>query len=526
MIKTISAWEIRSAWKCGSEIALIDVREEGPYAEAHPFFAISLPVSEIEQKLPALAPRVSVPVAVYDNGEGYVQEAVDRIRELGYADVAILDGGLRGYQDIGEVFRDVNVPSKAFGELVEAIQKTPHLPAPQAKGFMDHYDNYIVLDARRFDEYNTMSIPGGQSCPGGELVYRIFEVAPDPATNIIVHCAGRTRSIIGTQSLVNAGIPNKVHALENGTIGWTLAGYDLDTGKSRRVRPPSSSAVDRARQHTTEWATHVGVQYIASSELGRLLEEASKRTIYLFDVRDPSEYAKDHPTGFSSAPGGQLVQATDEWVGVRGARIVLFDTEGVRAPMAASWLVQMGWECYVIRPGTSLSPCLPYPSIAIRAVEEQDCLTVGDLGADEHATVIDLARSPIYRKEHIPGAWYSSGPELTRDIKRVVGRGRIVLTCPDGNIAAINLAVAKRAIGSDQKVLLLQGGTRAWKASGYPMSTECHWLSEPIDTYQRPYEGIQNADEAMQGYIEWEHGLVAQIANDGIAGFHVTRKHA
>ena len=59
----------------------------------------------------------------------------------------------------------------------------------------------------------------------------------------------------------------------------------------------------------------------------------------MLDVRDPQEYESGHPSGFASAPGGQLVQATDGWVGVRGARIVLYDDDGVRARMAASWLL-------------------------------------------------------------------------------------------------------------------------------------------------------------------------------------------
>jgi len=65
-----------------------------------------------------------------------------------------------------------------------------------------------------------MNIPGSISVPGAELVLRARALAPDPKTRVIVNCAGRTRSIIGTQSLVNAGIPNPVAALRNGTIGW------------------------------------------------------------------------------------------------------------------------------------------------------------------------------------------------------------------------------------------------------------------------------------------------------------------
>jgi rhodanese-related sulfurtransferase len=94
----------------------------------------------------------------------------------------------------------------------------------------------VVLDARRFDEFNTMCIPGGTSVPGAELVLRVRELAPDPRTQVIVNCAGRTRSIIGTQSLVNAGIPNPVAALRNGTIGWTLAGLGLLMAQVARRR--------------------------------------------------------------------------------------------------------------------------------------------------------------------------------------------------------------------------------------------------------------------------------------------------
>ncbi len=75
------------------------------------------------------------------------------------------------------------------------------------------------------------------------------------------------------------------------------------------------------------------------------------RTLYRFDVRSPEEYAAGHSAGFISAPGGQLVQANDEWIGVRGARLVLFDDDGVRARMTASWLVQMGWDALVLEAG-------------------------------------------------------------------------------------------------------------------------------------------------------------------------------
>lgn len=521
MTKTISPADLRRLWREGHEVALIDLREEGPYAQAHPLFALTLPLSEIEQRLPALVPRLGAPIVVYDDGEGYATPGAARIAALGYTDVAILDGGLRGYARHGELYRDVNVPSKAFGELVESIRDTPSLSAPEVQRILEGEGDFVVLDARRFEEYATMSIPGGQSVPGGELVYRIHDIAPSPETLVIVNCAGRTRSIIGTQSLVNAGIPNRVAALRNGTIGWTLAGLPLANGAQDRGRTPTPAGLARARASAARWAEHVGVPVIGSETLARFRDEAETRTLYTLDVRDPADYLAGHPAGFASAPGGQLVQATDEWLGVRGARVVLYDDDGVRARMAASWLFQMGWDVHVLSDQVVLPESFPVPPAPLIQLPDGPAIDPRDLGALAEAVVIDLDRDAVYRRGHVPGAWFASGPELARDLRQAPGTGPVVLTSGDGVVAAANLAVAQAA--TERPVRLLRGGTAAWRDQGLPVETEGRYLSPPIDAYKRPYEGTDNARENMEGYIAWELKLVAQLANDGVARFHVVR---
>jgi rhodanese-related sulfurtransferase len=263
---------------------------------------------------------------------------------------------------------------------------------------------------------------------------------------------------------------------------------------------------------------------IDKATLDRFVAESDHRTLHRLDVRTPEEFAAGHPQGFASAPGGQLVQATDEWVAVRGSRIVLFDDDGVRARMTASWLVQMGWDAFVVAEGVLAAKAtgearetrkFKVPAEALIAPVEFDARR----GA---LTVLDLARSPAYRKGHIPHAWHVSGPNLARDIAGVTGSGPIVLTSPDGVIAAANFADARAA--TSREVLLLAGGTNAYSAAGFQLETGAdHWLAQPDDVYKRPYEGTDNAREAMQGYIDWELQLVAQLANDGVAGFHVVR---
>lgn len=403
--------QVRAALLAREEIALIDVRDEHTFAQAHPLWAANFPAEHLALDAEGRLPRRNVAIVVYDDGEGLAEPAARRLRALGYSAVSLLSGGLAAWRDAGlELFRDVNVPSKAFGELVEAKRHTPSLPAPEVQALLDAGANVVVLDARRFDEYRTMSIPGGISVPGAELVRRARDLAPDPATRIIVNCAGRTRSIIGAQSLINAGIPNPVAALRNGTIGWTLAGQTLAHGQTRNHADVPAGPLDDARIAALALATRAGARRIDERQLRDWLAD-QHRTTYRFDVRSPDEYAAGHRPGFRNAPGGQLVQETDHHVPVRGARLVLTDDDGVRAAMTASWLAQLGWEVAL----------LPF-----------DASAHTETGADRAPTT-----------------------------------------------------------------------------------------SSPSGRYRRPYEGTDKPREAMQAYLDWEFGLIAQLERDGTHFFQV-----
>ncbi len=345
---TVTASQIRCALLLRDEIAFLDLRHEAVYATGHPLFAANMAVDRIALEAGTRLPRKDVPIVVYDAGEGLVAAATDRLKALGYTDVRQLDGGLQAWQMAGfELFRDVNSYAKAFGELVESRRHTPSLSAEEVAALIATGANIRILDVRRFDEYATMNIPGSISVPGAELVLRAGSVAPDPETTIIVNCAGRTRSIIGTQSLINAGVTNKVLALRNGTIGWTLAGQDLEHGADRKS---GIGLFERAKASAGEVAYRAGVRHVSPDE-AMALQAQSHRTLYRFDVRSRDEYAAGHIAGFRHYPGGQLVQEIDMAAPVRGARILLSDDMGVRADMTASWLAQMGWETCVLDGG-------------------------------------------------------------------------------------------------------------------------------------------------------------------------------
>src|SRR5260221_8779136 len=350
---TVTPSQVRCALLLRDEIALLDVRHEAAYATGHPLFAANMAADRIALEAETRLPRKDVPIVVYDAGEGLVPQAAERLRALGYTDVRQLDGGLQAWQMAGfELFGDVNSYAKAFGELVEARRHSPSLPADEVARLIASKANIAVLDVRRFDEYATMNIPGSISVPGAELVLRAGRAVPDPETTIIVNCAGRTRSIIGAQSLINARVANKVLALRNGTIGWTLAGEALDHGADRRGEIGS---FEGARAKAREVAYRAGVRH-GGIEQRMALAVQRDRTLYRFDVRASADYAVRHIPRFRHYPGGQLVQEIDMAAPVRGARILLTDNMAVRADMTASWLAQMGWETHVLNGGSDCAP--------------------------------------------------------------------------------------------------------------------------------------------------------------------------
>jgi rhodanese-related sulfurtransferase len=509
------------------EIAFLDVREEDPHAQEHPLFAANLPLSRIEVDAYAKLPKKNVAIVTLDDGEGFAQLAAQRLINLGYTDVSVFEGGVQGWKaEGGEVFKDVNVPSKSFGEFVESKRHTPSLSAQEVKQLIDSKEDVVVVDVRRFDEYNTMSIPTGISVPGAELVLRLPELAPNPKTKVIVNCAGRTRSIIGTQSLINAGIPNEVNALRNGTIGWTLAGQELDKGQSRKFQEVSEVTKNDAAERARSVADRAGVKRASLEDIAKWKVQ-SERTTYFFDTRTPEEYEAGHLTGFRSVPGGQLVQETEMVAPVRGARVVLVDPSGggVRANMPASWLAQMAWDIYALdgvtiadltEKGTWKAPLPDLPKI-----KSVDVVTLSHwLKSDNDTIVIDFSTHAFYVKGHIPGSWYALRSQLAQAMKKIPQVNRYVISSSPSELSVF--AAQEVQALTKAEVLVLEGGNAAWTKAGLEIEKGPSNLgSPPLDRYKRPYEGTSVDPAAMQAYLDWEFGLVEQLGKDGTHHFWV-----
>jgi rhodanese-related sulfurtransferase len=307
-------------------------------------------------------------------------------------------------------------------------------------------------------------------------------------------------------------------------MGWTLAGLQCDSGQPQRALAVSANGGSWARAAAGRVADRFGIARIDRATLARLRADPA-RTLYLFDVRDPREYAAGHVPGAVSAPGGQLVQATDQYVGTLGARIVLVDDAEVRAVMTASWLRQMGWKDVFVLAETGSetgSPAFPLLGAGPRPELGIDPARLAESLAREEATVVDLSLSRTYLKGHIPGAWFAIRSRLDRAIARIAprrtaGGGTLVLTSEDGIVAG--LAAAEAAALTDAPVRYLVGGNAAWQAAGHASSDEPRMADEAVDAWLKPYERTRDVAGAMQDYLSWEVDLLQRIERDGTTNF-------
>jgi len=511
MAKKATFSAVQAALAGSAEMALLDVREQGVHYRGHPFFACSAPLSRLELAIGDLVPRRTAPVVVLDGGgEGLAEQAAERLGSIGYADVAVLDGGCAGWKAAGgELFSGVNVPSKAFGEFIEHCHDTPRIPPEELKRLKDENRNLLVLDSRPFEEFHRMSIPGGIDVPGAELVWRVHDLAPDPDTLVVVNCAGRTRSIVGCQSLRNAGLANRVVALKDGTMGWDLAGFECERGATRVAPPPSGEGRRKALEAAQRVAARFEVKFASATDLKAWQGDAA-RALYLLDVRTREEFEHSHVAGSRHAPGGQLVQASDEYVAVRNARVVLIDPERVRGVMTASWLQQMGWNEVCVLDDIG---CLPLESGPRKppAVRKWKPAASPESAT---GTILDLSTSLRFHHAHIPGAWWGVRSRLEQARETIGPVSSLVLSSEDGLLAHL-AAPQAAALWPGAQVSVLEGGNAAWIAAGRPTESGVDRATTTRDdVWYKPYDHASDYKQHARDYLAWEVALVEQVKRD------------
>ena len=525
-VTSIKPADLRRMLDDGKEIAVLDTREEGVFSrDGHLLLASSMPLSHLEMRVAALLPCKSVRVVVCDANEGLAQIAAVRLSGFGYTNVMLLEGGTAAWAAAGyRLYTGVYVPSKTFGEYIFHHDHTPEVTPDELAAWQKEKRDMVIFDSRPLEEFARGSIPGAIDCPSAELVYRVPGLVQSEKTTVVVNCGGRTRSIIGAQALINAGLANRVYAMKDGTQGWHLAGHKLDHGMTAHAPMPSAAGAELAKAAAKNVAQRFGVRTIDKKQL-QAFQADKERTVYLIDVRSPDEFIAGHLPGSVSAPGGQLVQSTDAYLGVRRSIAVLIDDNAVRATTTAAWLLQMGWQDVYVMNGALEGVTLergPAP-VAVYGLDGAKPATVsaqelkGLLDAKQ-AAVADLASTLRYPEGHIPGAWQVVRSRLREDLAAIPGDGLLVFTAPDERLARLTATDAAKLTSRPVKVL--HGGTGAWRAAGYAMEKGSTHLTGPADDVRyRAMDHTTNVEAEINKYLSWEVDLVNATETDTDFGF-------
>lgn len=508
----------------GKSYALFDVRERGEYNAQQIFTATSLPRGQIEFRLLSLVPTHNVPLVAYDDGGERASLAAATMEQMGYEKVSVLEGGLPAWSSTGYLtVSGVNVPSKVFGERVHSKTKVPEITPEKLKTLQEEKKDLTILDVRTPEEYRRFCVPGAINVPGGDLILWAESLRQKPDRTVVVNCAGRTRSIIGTASLRTLGLTN-VYALKNGTMGWTLAGLKLEDHPPRETPLPAPESSERSALLAERVAAEDGMPLISVPELLGLRYEAERQVLYLIDVRSEREFETGHIPGSMNIPGGQAVQRIDDYIAVRECQIVFISHGQSRAVMGAHWYRQMGYKKVSVlkgglrtwvESGQALDTGIPVEEPAgLKAAREAarliDPAEVSRQLRLDRTVVLDVGISLSFEASHLPGSFWLPRGWLELKIPTAFpDRNQpIVVTCPNG-LNSVLAAATLAKLGYTQ-VSVLDGGVQAWSANGHPTEKGINrCLIPPNDVVLSP--SVTGNKEAMKRYLEWEVELTEKL---------------
>jgi rhodanese-related sulfurtransferase len=533
MAQTITAAALKSLLDTQATCALIDVREPGEYNDSHIPGASLVPRRQLEFRMGRLVPYRGTQLIVCDDDGRRAPLAAATLEAMGFRRVAVLDGGINRWTTVGYPTEwGVNVPSKDFGEKMQVVHHIAEMHPEELHDLQRRGEKIVLLDSRTPEEHRRVTIPGSRSAPNGEVAMHIADLVPDPEATVVVHCAGRTRSIVGARLLQRMGF-SKVFDLRNGTMGWLMAGLELETGSTRLALPAVSVAgLATAEAFAARIAAEDGVRALSIPALRELMARAEGENVYLIDVRPTEEYARGHIPGFQWFPGGQAVQRADDLVAVKNGHVIFACDGRVRATVAASWYRQMGFpDVYIVDGGTTAwaasgqplvsgeSPGGPrgydegigggFPAGYDAAKAQVEVITPAALDERRKGSsppvMIFVDTSRDFSNGHVPGArWVPRGwLELTIADVAPSKDTPLIVTCASG-IPSVLAGAALKALGY-RRVSVLGDGMAAWIRAGLPVEQGLSGVMNPPNDVLTMGTDRTWA-EAIQ-YLRWEEEL-------------------
>ena len=313
---------------------LIDCRERRDYVHGHWFGSNNIPLSILPIRLPFLCSDQDFPIYFLDWGDAASVVALRLIEKLGYQNVTPQKTTQPTEPVVGYVQGEY-VWSKAFGEIVahqsDILEVTP-------QQYMTDYQHAQLVDVRPAGEYNRFTLPSSVNLPNSLLLANMEQLGHN-ADMVLLHCAGRTRSIIGAHTIKAAGYRGDFGIFRGGTQAWEIDGFTREHGANRTIGENIESA-ESVANFLKQW--QIPSTQIQPTEISAFIETKSDHL--MFDVSDDTANGVLVGENIIKVSGTNLVQQTDRSIARYHLPILLIDNaSGSRAAFAAYWLSRMGF---------------------------------------------------------------------------------------------------------------------------------------------------------------------------------------
>ena len=316
-------------------VSFLDIRERKQYVHGFAFGSVNCPFSKFKYLIKELVPDINTTLILIGVKNINQQDQIQKIlKKLKYDKSFIIKGDYK-------IWKKQKFPlwageytfSKAFGEWIEITSNIKNLYAKELYKIHKKKHNYLQIDARPKKEFEKFSLPQSVQCSGGELPCFINN-KENLRKNYIVHCAGRTRSIIAYQTLKDFNFKNKKYVLNGGTQNWVLNGFDRKFKNQSKI---TSTKINY--KNDLKLANSIARKFkIPSTQI------MNKQTnCYNFQVSSEIKNFKKIP-GWKQVNATTLIQSTDKFISSTNTKILVFSNIPSSAVFTVIWLRRMGYQ--------------------------------------------------------------------------------------------------------------------------------------------------------------------------------------
>ena len=316
-------------------ISFLDIRERKQYVHGFAFGSVNCPFSKFKYLIKELVPDLNtnlILIGVKNNNQtNQIQKILTKFR---YCRSYIIKGDYKNWKKHKfPLWAGEYTFSKAFGEWIEITSNIKNLYAKELNKIHKKNHNYLQIDARPKKEFEKFSLPQSVQCSGGELPCYINN-KENLKKNYIVHCAGRTRSIIAYQTLKDFDFENKKYVLNGGTQNWVLNGYDRKFNNKSKIKSTKINYKDDLKlANTVAKKFNIPLTHI----------ESKKANSYNFQINSEIKNFKKIP-GWKQVNATTLIQSTDKFISSTNTKVLIFSHIPSSAVFTVIWLRRMGYQ--------------------------------------------------------------------------------------------------------------------------------------------------------------------------------------